>query len=79
VVSGQRKAEFRWGLGIVAFLLTLISLAIFVDFPGSVFTTDAGWGIVVGILLVTLFFYLILPARGGHLVHPPSSRKRRRR
>lgn len=77
MVSARRNAEIRWGLGLVAFLLTLVSLAIFIDFPSL--AGAAGWGLLIGVLLVALFFYLLLPSRNVRLSSPPPSRPRRRR
>lgn len=79
MVSQRRSAEIRWGLGLVAFLLTLISLVLFVDFSGSAIGSAAGWGLLVGILAVVLFFYLLLPSRNPRFASPPPSRGRRRR
>lgn len=78
MVSARRNAEIRWGLGLVAFLLTLISLALFVDFPGTAISGAAGWGLLVGILAVVLFFYLLLPSRQRGLPGPSSSGRKRR-
>lgn len=80
MVSARRNAEIRWGLGLVAFLLTIVSLALFVDFPGTAIGSDAAWGLFVGILAVVLFFYLLLPSRQTGLrgPAPPGHRRRRR-
>lgn len=78
MVSSRRKGEIRWGLGLVAFILTLISLWIFADFQGSAIGNAAGWGLLIGILAAVLFFYLLLPSRQPERLPPGNSRRRRR-
>jgi hypothetical protein len=61
VVSSKSKAEWRWGLGVASFVLTLGAVYVVTAFPGSVEATDATYVGIVAFVLLALFFWLIYP------------------